>query len=56
VLPPTKREEAMAGAYCGSAVGSVRRPGVKYEKERIKKSKNFRVNTAQEAQLRSKLT
>ena len=45
----------MAGAYGGQAVGSIRRPGVKYEKDRLKDSKTFRVNTAEEPKLRSKL-
>jgi len=39
VLPPTQRERSMADAYGGQAVGSVRRPGVKYDKDRLKESK-----------------
>jgi len=46
----------MAGAYGGQAVGSIRRPGIKYEKDRLKDSKKFRVNTAEEPKLRAKLT
>lgn len=56
VLPPTQREKVMAGAYGGQAVGSIRRTGIKYEKERLKGSKTFRVNTAEEPKLRAKLT
>jgi len=56
VLPPTKRDKNMAGAYGGQAVGSIRRPGIKYEKDRLKGSKTFRVNTAEEPKLRAKLT
>ena len=56
VLQPTGRDKSMAGAYGGQAVGSVRRPGVKYEKDRLKGAKTFRVNTAEEPQLRAKLT
>lgn len=48
MLAPTKREVNMAGAYGGQAVGSVRRPGIKYEKDRLKDAKQFRVNTAEE--------
>ena len=55
VLPPTGREKNMAGAYGGQAVGSIRRPGIKYEKDRLKGSKTFRVNTAEEPKLRAKL-
>jgi len=40
-LQPTTREKSMAGAYGGQAVGSIRRPGIKYEKERLEGSKKF---------------
>lgn len=56
ILQPTGRDKNMAGAYGGQAVGSVRRPGIKYEKDRLKGSKTFRVNTAEEPKLRAKLT
>jgi len=56
VLAPTARDKNMAGAYGGQAVGSVRRPGIKYDKERLKGSKQFRVNTAEEPKLRAKLS
>jgi hypothetical protein len=46
----------MAGAYGGQAVGSIRRPGIKYEKDRLKGAKTFRVNTAEEPKLRAKLS
>lgn len=55
VLAPTSRDKNMAGAYGGQAVGSIRRPGIKYEKDRLKGSKQFRVNTAEEPKLRAKL-
>lgn len=55
ILQPTGREKNMAGAYGGQAVGSVRRPGIKYDKKRLEGSKTFRVNTAEEPKLRSKL-
>lgn len=55
ILQPTGREKNMAGAYGGQAVGSVRRPGIKYDKDRLEGSKTFRVNTAEEPKLRSKL-
>lgn len=55
VLQPTGREKNMAGAYGGQAVGSIRRPGIKYDKKRLEGSKTFRVNTAEEPKLRSKL-
>jgi len=34
-LMPTNREVDMAGAYGGQAKGQFRRPGVKYDKERL---------------------
>lgn len=55
VLQPTEREKSMAGAYGGQAIGQIRRPGVKYEKERLVGKKVFRVNTAEEPKLRAKL-
>lgn len=47
-LQPTDREKSMAGAYGGQAIGSIRRPGIKYDEERLKGSKKFRVSTADE--------
>lgn len=52
-LQPTDREKSMAGAYGGQAIGSIRRPGIKYEEERLRGSKKFRVATAEEQQIRS---
>jgi hypothetical protein len=43
----------MAGAYGGQAIGSIRRPGIKYEKERLEGSKKFRVSTADEPKVRA---
>jgi len=43
----------LAGAYGGEAVGSIRRQGVKYDKERLKGSQKFRVSTADEPKLRT---
>jgi hypothetical protein len=54
-LQPTTREKSMAGAYGGQAVGSIRRPGIKYEKERLEGSKKFRVQTADEEKVRAQL-
>ena len=34
-LMPTQREVSMADAYGGAAKGQFRRPGVKYDKERL---------------------
>ncbi len=45
VLQPTEREKNMAGAYGGEAVGSIKRPGVKYDKERLKDALQFRVSS-----------
>lgn len=56
VLQPTNRDKSLAGAYGGQAVGSIRRVGVKYDKERLEGAKKFRVNTAEEPQIRAKLT
>ncbi len=45
----------MAGAYGGAARGQVRRPGIKYDPERLKNSKKFRVSTAEEPKVRATL-
>ena len=42
-LQPTDREKSMANAYGGQAMGSIRRPGIKYEEDRLRGSKKFRV-------------
>ena len=55
LLQPTDREKSMASAYGGQAIGEIRRPGVKYDKERLVGKKVFRVNTAEEPKLRAKL-
>jgi len=55
-LEPTNREKNMAGAYGGMARGEIRRPGIKYEKERLENSKKFRVSTADEPKVRAQLT
>lgn len=52
-LEPTDREKNMAGAYGGMARGEIRRPGIKYEKERLQNSKKFRVATADEPKVRA---
>lgn len=54
-LEPTTREVNMAGAYGGAARGQIRRPGIKYEKERLNNAKKFRVNTAEEPKVRATL-
>jgi hypothetical protein len=45
LLQPTEREKNLAGAYGGQAIGSIRRPGVKYDKERLKDGLKFRVSS-----------
>merc|ERR1711990_817741 len=55
-LEPTNREKNMAGAYGGMARGEIRRPGIKYEKDRLENSKKFRVSTADEPKVRAQLT
>jgi len=45
----------MAGAYGGMARGEIRRPGIKYEKDRLANSKKFRVSTADEPKIRAQL-
>lgn len=55
LLEPTKREKNLAGAYGGQAKGELRRPGVKYEKERLANSKKFRVSTTDEPKVRAQL-
>ena len=52
-LEPTNREKNMAGAYGGMARGEIRRPGIKYDKERLNNSKKFRVSTADEPRIRA---
>jgi hypothetical protein len=54
-LEPTKREKNMAGAYGGMAIGEIRRPGIKYDRERLANSKKFRVATADEPKVRAQL-
>lgn len=55
-LQPTGREKSMAGAYGGQAIGSIRRPGIKYEKDRLEGSRKFRVSTADEPKVRAQLS
>lgn len=45
----------MAGAYGGMARGEIRRPGIKYQKDRLENSKKFRVSTADEPKVRAQL-
>lgn len=52
-LQTTGREKDMAGAYGGQAIGSIRRPGIKYEKDRLEGSRKFRVSTADEPKVRA---
>ena len=54
-LEPTKREKNMAGAYGGMAMGEIRRPGIKYDRDRLANSKKFRVATADEPKVRAQL-
>lgn len=55
-MQPTGREKDMAGAYGGNAIGSIRRPGIKYADERLEGSRKFRVSTAEEQKVRAQLT
>lgn len=55
MLEPTKRDKNMADAYGGMAKGELRRPGIKYDKERLANSKKFRVSTADEPKVRAQL-
>jgi hypothetical protein len=55
LLQPTEREKNLAGAYGGQAIGSIRRPGVKYDKERLKDGLKFRVSSENEQKVRAQL-
>lgn len=46
----------MAGAYGGQAIGSIKRPGIKYDKERLKDSMKFRVSAEEEPSFRANLS
>lgn len=52
-LEPKEREKNMAGAYGGEAKPELRRPRVKYDKERLQNSKKFRISTADEPSVRA---
>lgn len=54
-LEPTKREIVMADAYGGKPKGHLRRPGIKYEDDRLKNSKKFVVAKDQEQVVRAEL-
>lgn len=45
----------MAGAYGGEAKPELRRPKIKYDKERLANSKKFRVSTGDEPMVRADL-
>lgn len=55
-LEPTSREKNMAGAYGGEAKPELRRPRIKYDKDRLATSKKFRIATADEPRVRAQLT
>ena len=55
-LEPTNRDKNMAGAYGGEPKAEPRRPRIKYDKNRLKKSKKFRLTTADEPFVRAQLT
>lgn len=46
----------MAGAYGGEAKPELRRPRVKYDKDRLATSKKFRIATADEPRVRAQLS
>lgn len=54
-LEPTSREKNMAGAYGGEPKVEMRRPRIKYDKDRLKKSKKFRLTSAEEPFIRAQL-
>lgn len=54
-LEPTKREIVMADAYGGKPKGHLRRPGIKYEEDRLRNSKKFVVSKDQEQVVRAEL-
>lgn len=56
VLPPTEKQKNMAGAYGGEPKPEIRRPKVKYDKDRLKGGKKFRVTTAEEPRAKATLT
>jgi hypothetical protein len=56
VLQPTMKEKKMAGAYGGTPIGSIRRPGVKYTSDRLEGSIKFRVEAENETQIRAQLS
>lgn len=45
----------MASAYGGEPIGSIKRPGIKYERERLVDSKKFRISPSEEPTLRANL-
>lgn len=56
VLPPTEKQKNMAGVYGGEPKPEIRRPKVKYDKDRLKGGKKFRVTTAEEPRIKAQLT
>lgn len=54
-MEPKEREKNMAGAYGGEAKPELRRPKIKYDKERLANSKKFRISTADEPFVRANL-
>lgn len=42
-LQPTKREVVMADAYGGNAKGHMRRPGIRYDEDRLKGAKKIQI-------------
>lgn len=47
-LQPTKRDVNMADAYGGQAKGHMRRPGIKYDEDRLKNAKKINIGDKEE--------
>lgn len=56
VLEPTLRQKNLAKAFGGEPKPEIRRPHVKYDKDRLKNSKKFRVTAAEEPLVIAQLT
>jgi hypothetical protein len=54
-LEPTEKDKNLAKAFGGEAKPEIRRPKVKYDKERLANSKKFRIGTADEPRDRAQL-
>lgn len=55
LLQPTGREKQVAGVYGGPAIGSIQRPGVKYQEERLVGSAVFRIQAENMSDVQKKI-